>query len=54
MDFDKYYNNSCTVLNLKYTDAIISYDGRSLYNQYYDQQTQGNRILTTRYLVAPD
>ena len=54
IDFNKYCNNSYTVLNLKYTDALTGYDGRSLYNQCYDQQTEGNRILITRYLVAVD
>jgi len=36
MDFNKYCNNSCTILNLKYTDVITGYDGRSLYIQYYN------------------
>jgi len=39
---------------IKYTDTIISYDGRSLYNQYDDQQTQANRILTTLLFGAAE
>jgi len=34
MNFIKMCNNSGTVLNLRYTDATTSYDGKRLYNQY--------------------
>jgi len=53
-EFNKICKCSVTILNLKFTDAITSYDDRSLYNQYYDQQTQDKEFLQSRFLVAAD
>jgi len=48
--FNKMCNNSGTLLNLKYTDAITQLRWQSLYNQYYDQKIQGKQNLTvSRY-----
>jgi len=50
MDFHKMTLLQWYCSNLKFTDAATGYDGRSLYNQYYNQQTQDNRISHSHYL----
>ena len=50
--FNKMCKYKCTLLNLKYTDAITQLQMQNLYNQYYDQQIQDNRRTQTRSIVT--